>query len=100
MYLPGVTASGEAPAPPRSILSNVNPLQLDIPSKQTKLLRQQSNRIKNSRTSSQDRTNKPRKKLLRYSDLNITPPHLLLALRARDLRRENTRLDLRLDPVF
>ena len=38
--------------------------------------------------------------LLRNRNLDVLPPHLLLTLRARDTRRENARLDLRLHPFF
>ena len=44
--------------------------------------------------------NKPRKKLLRNRTLDIIPLHLLLTLRTQDTRRENARLNLRLDPFF
>ena len=43
---------------------------------------------------------KPRKTPLRDSLLDIVPPHLLVTLRALDMRREHTDFDLRLDPSF
>jgi hypothetical protein len=96
VHLSSATAWSQTPAPPRSILSSVNSLQLSIPSKR---LRQQPNRKKILQDQN-NQDNKPRKKLLRNRTLDVLPPHLLLTLRARDPRRENARLDLRLDPFF
>ena len=104
MHMPSLASRSKTPAPPRSILSLINPLKLDIPTKSKRVSKtSQPTGGKRAKTRTITRAHRPLKTPPRNNPLNIPPPHPTLALRAQYVRREGPparRLDLRLDPRF